>query len=141
MKIIALLLAFSLTSSLAYGQAAKDILISIQSDLIRSDHDGYFEKVQTAAEGNYFFTPKISATGGLEYWTNENQFSVVIGARWYPIDYAFVRLRGLLGANDISVGGGWTKPLGGNFKFEAMADVYAEGYVSIRAGFSYLIVR
>ena len=141
MKVIIAFLLVLFASTVALSQTPKDIVVSIQADLIRSDHDGYFEKLQTGVEGQYCISKSFTATGGLEYWSDDDQFSAAFGARWYPIDYAFVRLRGLVGANDISFGGGWSKPLAENFKFEAMADVYTEGYVAIRAGFSYIIQR
>lgn len=141
MKVIIAFLVVLHYATVAFSQTTKDIVVSIQADLIRSDHDGYFEKLQTGVEGQYFISKSFTATAGLEYWSDEDRFSAAFGARWYPVDYAFLRLRGLVGANDISFGGGWNKLLGENFRFEAMADVYTEGHVAIRAGFSYIIPR
>jgi hypothetical protein len=125
----------------AYSQIAKDFMIEANTDLIKSDNDGYFEKAQTGVAVNYFLSRKFTATGGMEYWTDGNDLSIVMGARWYPVPDAFIRVRGLIGANDIAVGGGWAKPLNEDWRFEALADVYAEGHIAIRAGFSYIIRR
>lgn len=124
-----------------HAQIAKDIMINAAADLIKSDNDGYFEKLQTGVELNYFISRKFTATGGAEFWTEHRQFSAVMGGRWYPIPEAFVRVRGIIGANRLSIGGGWVKPLNNNFKFEALADVYTHGDIAIRAGIAYLIRR
>lgn len=123
------------------AQIAGDFLLAAHTDLIKSDHDGYFEKMQVAAEVNYFISRKLTATAGGEFWTDNESTSLVMGARWYPIHEAFVRARGLIGANEISVGGGWAKPLNQNWNFEAIGDVYSGGQIAIRAGFSYIIRR
>ena len=123
----------------AFSQTAKDFMIASHLDLIKSDNEGYFEKVQVSAELNYFLSRKFAATGGMEYWTEGDEFSVVVGARWHPVPEAFIRARGLIGANDISIGGGWAKPLKENWRFEAMGDVYTKGHIAIRAGFAYII--
>jgi hypothetical protein len=52
-----------------------------------------------------------------------------------------VRVRGLIGADEISVGGGWAKPLNDNWRFEAIGEVFTGGNIVIRAGFAYLIKR
>lgn len=137
-------LVLILITSTAFSQIAKDFMIGANLDLIRSDQDGYFEKAQASAELNYFLTRKFTATGGVEYWTEHQQVSLVMGGRWFPVKEAFLRLRGLVGANDIAIGGGWSKPLkpGRNWYFESMADVYTvHGYVAIRAGVVYVIKR
>lgn len=131
---IAVLIAAS-----AFSQTVKDIMIGSHLDLIRSDNEGHFKKVQVGAEVNYFFTRKFTATGGFEYWTAGDVTSAVIGARWCPVPEAFIRVRGLIGANDFAIGGGWNMPLKGNWRFEAMGDVYTGGYIAIRAGLAYVI--
>lgn len=123
----------------SHAQNSKDLILGINADLIKSNNDGYFEKAQASGEVNYFLLRKFTATGGIEYWTDDDQFSLVIGGRWYPIEEAFIRLRGLIGADDISIGGGWAKPLNENWRVEAMGDVYFNGYIAIRAGFAYII--
>jgi hypothetical protein len=141
MKKILPLLLIALISLQTRAQSAKDFMTGVNVDLIKSSNDGYFEKVQASAELNYFISRKFTATGGIEWWTSNNQVSLIIGTRWYPISDAFLRLRGLVGANELSVGGGWAKPLNVNMKFEAMGDVYFRGDIAIRAGLVYLFRR
>jgi hypothetical protein len=139
-KILLATIATSLTL-FSYSQIAKDFSISVHADLIKSDNSAFFEKAQASAEVNYFISRKFTATAGAEYWTAGPQASFVMGARWFPVAEAFVRVRGLVGANDISIGGGWGKPLHENWRFEAIGDFYTGGDIAIRAGFTYLIRR
>jgi hypothetical protein len=125
----------------AYPQIAKDFMIGISADIVKSDYDGLFEKIQGGVEVNYFISRKFTMTAGGEIWTRGEEISLVMGARWYPVAEAFLRLRGLVGANDISLGGGWAKPLNEHWKFEAIADYYFEGDLAIRGGFIYVIRR
>lgn len=130
-----LLLAFTT----GYAQYNEGTLIGVHLDLIKSDHDGYLKKAQMGLEANYFLSKKFTATGGLEYWSR-NGASAVVGMRWYPVQDAYVRLRGMLGANDdVSIGGGWAKPMTEKLRFESMADFYFEGNFSIRAGIAFII--
>jgi hypothetical protein len=140
MKRFFLLSFFAIISVSSFSQIAKDFMVGASFDLIKADYDGFFQKVQAGAEVNYFFSRKFTGTGGVEFWTND-QTSAVIGARWYPSRDAFVRLRGLIGANDISIGGGWAKPVDENFKFEALGDYYFDGQFAIRIGVAYVIRR
>jgi hypothetical protein len=128
-----------LIANTTHAQIAKDLMINAHGDLIKSDNSGYFEKLQMGLEVNYFVSRKFTATGGVEFWTDGAEASVVIGGRWCPTPDAFIRIRGLIGANDVSIGGGWAKPLKNNWKFEAVGDVYTEGHIAIRAGFAYII--
>jgi hypothetical protein len=141
MKKLLLLITLSTIALSVRAQIAKDFMAGVNLDLIKSGNDGYFEKVQTSAELNYFITREFTATGGVEWWTSNNQVSLVMGSRWYPIPEAFIRVRGLIGANDVAVGGGWAKPLNVDWKFEAMGDIYFSGDVAIRAGLVYIIRR
>ena len=136
MKILTFSIALSLIAVLSYSQTANDFLFGVNLDLIKSDHDGYFEKGQGGVEVNYFFSRKFTVTAGLEIWTREGA-SAVIGSRWFPIKDAYIRLRGLIGENDVSIGGGWAKPMTENLRFEAMTDFYFQGNFSIRAGLAY----
>jgi hypothetical protein len=136
--LLTLLVTFTTCS---YSQIAKDFMIGASADLVRSDYNELFRKLQLGVEANYFISRKFTATAGLEYWTSGPQASVVMGARYFPIREAFVRVRGLIGANDVAIGGGWTKPLNEDWKFEAMADYYFVGDVGIRVGFAYIIRR
>jgi hypothetical protein len=138
------LFSFAITVLIAlssHAQIAKDWMAGAHTDLIKSDNDGYFEKIQISTEANYFLSRRFTATGGLEYWSERRQASLVMGGRWYPIPDAFVRVRGLVGANDFAVGAGWAKPLNEHWRFEALADLYTRGNIAIRAGIMYLIRR
>jgi hypothetical protein len=134
--LLSLLAGFLATAS--FSQSARDWMLGVNVDLIKSNQHGYFERTQAGAEVNYFLVKELTATGGLEYWTEQNQPSLVIGGRWYPVPEAYVRLRGLVGANDLSIGGGWAKPYRDQWRFEAMGDIYADGFIAIRAGFAYI---
>jgi hypothetical protein len=136
--IIILLLLFS--SVEAFAQEAGDFLVGLHMDLIKSDYDSYFEKAQVGLEGSYFISRKFAGTGGIEVWTREGA-SAVIGMRYFPINDAYIRVRGLIGANDLSIGGGWAKPMTEELRFESMADFYFNGTFCIRAGLAFLIIR
>jgi hypothetical protein len=128
-----------LASHLTLAQAARDVLLGANMDLIKSNNDGYFERVQAGLEANYFFVKHLSATGGLEVWTRDG-VSAVAGMRWYPGKDAYIRGRALLGSmKDVSVGGGWAKPMTEVLRFEAMADFYFQGTFTIRAGLAILV--
>jgi hypothetical protein len=122
----------------AFSQDPGDILLGSHMDLIKSNNDGYFEGVQIGLEGNYFFSKKFAGTTGIEIW-NRDGLSAVFGGRWYPSQDAYLRLRGLIGANDLSIGGGFAKPIGELIRIEAMSDFYFDGNFTIRAGFAFLI--
>jgi hypothetical protein len=136
--LIGFVACLSLTSC---AQIAKDFSFSLHADLVKSDNSTFFDKAQASGEANYFISRKFTATAGAEYWTSGRQLSFVMGTRWFPIPNAFVRVRGLIGANEISIGGGWAKPMRENWRFEALADFYTSGDIAIRAGFTYLIKR
>jgi hypothetical protein len=140
MKTLILCVFFSTFTAMSFAQTPGDILVGMNLDLVKSDNDGYFEKTQFGLEGNYFISEKFTATVGIEVWTRGNS-SAVIGSRWYPAKNAFIRARGLFGANDFSIGGGWAKPLTEQLRFESMADFYFAGNFSIRAGLAYQIRR
>lgn len=132
-------LFFLLTGTFCAAQEKTDVLVGIQLDMVKSDYNDHFERGQFSIEGNYFLSEHLSVTGGAEYWTDPNQLSAVVGARWFPIKEAFVRARGLFGAKDISIGGGWTRPMNEYWRFEAIGDFYFEGQIAIRAGITYMI--
>jgi hypothetical protein len=136
--LISILLSF--LSYFSFAQEAGDILIGANADLIKSDNDGFFEKGQGGVEVNYYLSRKITGSSGIEWWMND-RISLVLGARWFPMDDAFIRIRGLIGEQDISVGAGWAKPVEKNFRIEAMADLYFSGHIAIRAGLAYMIKR
>lgn len=124
----------------ASAQIAKDFLVGGSFDLVKTDNDNFAKKAQFGLEANYFLTTPIAVSSGFEIWTGEG-LSFVLGARWYPVQEAFLRFRGLVGENDLSLGGGWTKPLKENMKFEAIADFYFKGEFAIRVGLVHVINR
>jgi hypothetical protein len=132
------LFLFTVTASTA--QTVKDIMIGVNLDMIKTDNDRFLGKTQVGMEGNYFLSKKFTATAGFDLWTGAD-FNVVVGTRWYPVEEAFVRFRGLIGENDLSLGGGWAKPLHDNWRFEAIGDFYFSIDFAIRAGFVYIIRR
>jgi hypothetical protein len=127
-----------LLTSTSFSQIANDFMVGGAVDLIKSNQNGYFGRVQGGIEANYYLSKKFSGTTGAEYWSERNEFSFVVGGRWFPVPEAFVRFRGLIGANDFSLGGGWAKPLKENWRFEAMGDIYGRGHIAIRAGIAYV---
>jgi hypothetical protein len=137
MKKSVLAFLFAIIFGHVFSQVKNDLLIGVQADLIKTNTAGYFKRFQVGAEGNFFFSEKFTITGGVEYWTQVRQFSLVAGGRWYPTSDAFLRVRGLLGANDFSLGGGWSRPVTNDFRFEALSDFYFAGHITIRAGFTY----
>jgi hypothetical protein len=135
-----LLCSFMLITSCIHAQIANDFMIGAGADLIKTDNDGLFKKVQAGAEFNYFLHKRFTVTGAFEVWTDD-EISFVLGARWYLIDEFFLRGRGLVGANDLSVGAAWAKPLGEHFRFEVIGDFYFKGQFSIRTGIGYVFRR
>jgi hypothetical protein len=127
------------SSVVVFGQKSNALLIGLYGDLIKSDNAGFFEKLQTGVEANYYFSRKFSLSAGIEEWTGDNDISLILGTRWSPVDEAFFRVRGLIGERDLSIGAGWAKPLPNNFRIEAMSDFYFQGHVAIRAGIAYVI--
>ena len=130
-----LMLAVSLSS---FGQNAHDSMVLLQTDLVKTDNLNLFRKAQLGGEYHYFATSTITANAGFEVWTDD-ELSFSIGARWYPAEYAFVRIKGLIGENDVVVGGGWVIPLNNTFRFEASGDFYFKVDFAIRVGIAYLI--
>lgn len=135
-SLIILFIAFSLPT---FAQSNNDIMVSGSLDLIKTDYSSFLDKGQIGLEGNYFVVRHFAASAGVELWTRQNS-SFMMGMRWYPHDHVFVRLRGLIGANDVSIGGGWVKPINDSWNFEAIGDFYvADTEFAIRAGLSYVI--
>ena len=126
---------FSVIATACYSQRAQRIMIGVQADLIKSDNDGFFEKMQGGVEGSYYFSRKFAANVGVEWWTG-NDILPVLGGRFCPIDEAFIRIRAFPG-KDVSIGGGFAKPLSERVRIEAMTDFYFEGYIAIRGGIAY----
>lgn len=120
----------------AIGQEAHDMMIVVQGDLVKTDNVNAFQKAQFGGEFHYFASSSITANAGFEIWTG-NEFSFFIGARWYPVEHAFVRIKGLVGENDVALGGGWAIPINDQLRFEASGDFYFKVNFAIRAGIAY----
>lgn len=143
MRKLAILLTFVTLSVTA--QSTKDILAGASFDLIKSDYDKAFAKLQTGVEAHYFIERHFGVGLGFEMWSRHPKSedfsaSFVMGARWYPIDDFFVRARGFMGANDFAIGGGWSKPIKDVFRLEVMSDFYfASADVGLRVGAAYVL--
>jgi hypothetical protein len=138
MKIIIVGLFFILSASLVNAQRTTDIMVGGGFDLFKTDNRKLFDKGQVNLEANYFVARHFAVGAGAELWTaNPNSF--VMGMRWYADDHFFGRLRGLIGANDVSVGAGWSKPIMTNWRFEALADFYFHGDFGLRVGVAYIL--
>ena len=138
-RILVAFVLFNLIFQVAPCQRAQQFMLAAHADLIKSDNNGFFEKMQGGFEGSYYLSRKFAATTAIEWWTGKD-LVVVAGARFCPIDEAFIRVRGLIG-EDFSFGGGFAKPLSGSLRIEAMADYYLEGPLAIRAGIAYGLGR
>lgn len=138
-KVYITLSALIVTVGILNAQSSNDILLSSGFDLIKTDYSRFGDKLQLGAEANYFVVRHFAAGAGLELWTrNTNSFAM--GMRYYPLDNFFVRFRGLIGANDVVLGGGWSKPINEKLRFEAIGDFYfRQTEFGIRAGVGYVI--
>lgn len=128
-----LILIFSLLSFVLHAQKAHTIMVGGALDVAKTDYDSFLKKAQFAAEGHYFFTPQITGSAGVDYWTGGGA-SLVLGGRWYPSETFFTRVRGLIGQNDFSIGAGWHIQMDEAWRFEAIGDFYFKGEFAIRIG-------
>jgi len=134
MATLGLLLAFN-----AQAQSEGELLLGAGMDALKTDNDGIAGKVQLGLEANYFFVSGISGTVGVELWS-EGSESLVLGARYYPNKFFITRVRGLIGANDLSVGAGLTKNIRKNIRVEGLADFYFDTTdIAFRAGIVYVL--
>jgi hypothetical protein len=138
LKPVFIFLSSLVVSATLYAQERGSLRVALHTDLIKTDNDRFLDKMQAGAEGIYFLTPKVGGTGGLEYWSGK-KWSLVLGARWYATEDVFVRVRGLIGANEMSVGGGFSKPISPVLRFEAIGDFYFSIDFAIRTGLVYTI--
>jgi hypothetical protein len=121
------------------GQSTNDFLISGGFDFIKTDINKAFDKAQVGLEVNYFLQRRFAVGAGGEFWTRGAN-SFVLGARYYPTENIFVRMRGLIGANNLAIGAGYSKPIHKYWRLEAMGDVYlAHPQFAVRGGVSYVI--
>lgn len=139
MRALFLLIILYVIATPGFPQRARQFMIGVHSDLIKSDNDGFFDKLQTGAEGSFYLSRKFAITTAVEWWTGEKVI-LIPGVRFRPIDEAFVRVRGLIN-EDLSVGGGFAKPLSDQWWVEAITDFYFEGHMAIRAGIVYGVGR
>jgi hypothetical protein len=131
-------LAAFLSPLFSAAQSTNDILVGGGSDLIKSDIREVFDKAQLGVEANYFVVRHFAVGAGAELWTGQHH-SFVMGVRWYADDNFFARFRGLIGANDASLGVGWSKPILTDWRVEALGDFYFKGTFGLRAGVAYVI--
>ncbi len=106
------------------------MLIGGGIDILKSNNSGFGNQVQLGAELNYFINSEFSITGGFENWT-AGTTSLVLGGRYYIQNDIFARIRGLIGGNDISIGGGYSHPVNKHWRVEAMGDIYFQGDFAI----------
>ncbi|MBD8491043.1 hypothetical protein IFO69_19980 [Echinicola sp. CAU 1574] len=121
-------------------QAEGSYLVSGAFDLARTDAPGVIRRYQIGLEANYFHWYNISFSGGYEFnYNRPNQ--VTLGGRYYPLEPAFIRMRGLIGKDsDLAFGAGYTLNLSYRVRLEGMVDYYAVSNVAgLRAGISFLI--
>ncbi|GHN01291.1 hypothetical protein WSM22_27800 [Cytophagales bacterium WSM2-2] len=138
-KILFCLLLGSI-SFLSRGQSTHDVLISGGLDLLKTDNISIFKKTQVGFEGNYFVVRHFSVGFGGELWSANQKSSFVMGSRWYANDHVFIRFRGLIGANDATLGLGYTKPINSTFRFEGLGDYYFGGAAfALRFGVSVIL--
>jgi len=137
--IISTLILFTALALPSFAQSNNDIMVGGSLDLIKTNYSSFLDKAQIGLEANYFVVRHFAASGGIEFWTKDKT-SFMMGMRWYANDHVFVRLRGLIGVNDVSIGGGWVKPINDSWRFEATGDFYvADTEFAIRAGLNYVI--
>ena len=140
LRFVALAFTLSFFTFSSSAQIARDFMAGGAVDLIKTDNNKFLEKTQVGLECNYFITQQFTGSAGFEIWANQG-VSFAVGGRWFPVEEAFVRFRGLIGENTLSLGAGWAKPINNRVKFEAMGDFYFQGDFAIRAGIQYIIRR
>ena len=121
------------------AQSTHDVLVGGGMDLFKTDNNALFKKAQLGFEANYFVVRRFAVGMGAELWTTNQKNSFVMGMRWYANDHVFVRLRGLIGANDAAIGLGYSKPLSQNLRFETLGDFYFTGNFGLRFGLGYIL--
>ncbi|MEP2671219.1 MAG: hypothetical protein ABJH04_19605 [Cyclobacteriaceae bacterium] len=126
-------------ANLASAQSTSDIMIGGGLDFIKTDNPGLFEKSQIGFEVNYFVVRHFAVGLGGEIWSNQKN-SFAMGARWYANDNVFLKFKGLIGANDVAIGGGYAKALTQYLRLEGMGDFYLNSTeFGVRIGLGYVI--
>lgn len=121
------------------AQSTSDIMIGGGVDFIKTDNPGVFEKSQIGFEVNYFVVRHFAVGLGAEIWSNQKN-SFAMGARWYANENVFLKFKGLIGANDVALGGGYAKALTQYLRLEGMGDFYVNSSeFGIRIGLGYVI--
>lgn len=126
------------TQWIAFAQSTNDFMLGVSADILKSDMRVVGDKVQLGIEGNYFLQKNFSVSGGFEIWSR-NRNSLVLGMRWFPVDNFFLRFRGLIGQDDVSLGFGWSKPINRNVRFEAIGDYYTNETFAVRGGVAFVL--
>lgn len=138
MKKVLVVVGMLLSASIVKAQGAGDMLVGAGLDFLKSNNTGFGNQVQLGAEFNYFINGEFAATAGFENWT-AGTTSLVIGGRFYIQNNIFARIRGIIGDNDISIGGGYSHKINKHWRLEAMGDIYFEGDFALRGGVAYLL--
>lgn len=125
----------------ALGQQAEgSLLLSGAGDVVRTDVPGVIRRYQLGFEGNYFYKHNLSISGGYEFnYGRANHMA--LGARYYPTEPLFVRIRGLIGSDsDVAFGVGYTYNISYRVRLEAVSDYYlVSKVVGLRLGVGVLI--
>ena len=135
--LLPLLLLISLN---CLGQIKGDLLFEGGFDVIKSDIQSAFNKAQFGAELGYFLSGELAISGGLELWSEESA-SLLIGARYALNDKIYLKGRVLLGADKISLGGGYSFFFSEKVRFNAGAEVYHTGELALRVSSMWTIRR
>jgi hypothetical protein len=137
MRTFLLIISLSITHW-AIAQRQGNVLLGGAMDVYKTDHRQVGEKVQIGLEMNYFLAHNFTFSAGAELWTYDRN-SLALGMRWYPVSQAFMRFRGLIGEDDISLGMGFSKSIGRGVNFEGVGDYYFDGQFALRAGLAFVL--
>ena len=125
---------------IGHAQSTHDVMVGGGMDVIKSGSDGLLKRAQVGLEAHYFVERHFAVGIGTELWTTNQKSSFMMGMRWYANDHVFLRFRGLIGANDASLGLGYAKPLNQNLRFEILGDFYfGAAAFGLRGGLSYVL--
>ena len=141
-KLAATLVLSSVAFSLR-AQPTGDFMLDGGFDLFKTDMINPVTKFQAGLELNYFVSPKLTISGGVEIWTDaSNNNSLAFGARWYPVEPVFFRARALIGQDELSFGAGYAYSLSSKWKLEGIIDYFTEeNDVALRVGVGYVISK
>ncbi|MGC4021599.1 MAG: hypothetical protein QM734_06500 [Cyclobacteriaceae bacterium] len=129
-----------LIGTIAHAQSTHDIMIGGGFDVLKTDNRQLLNKAQLGFEANYFVDRHFAVGLGTEFWTNHQKSSFVMGARWYANQHVFLRFRGLIGANDASLGLGYAKAIDKNLRLEGLGDYYfGASAFALRFGVSFIL--